>query len=428
MTEDNRTRLNYHNGLFLTEEEFKTEQKFHIAQQQFHNQYLHIPGIAKGLDVTVNNTDKSIVKISEGAAVDEEGNILVLKDDDKNREFRIDPEKYESGKYYLVIYKNEESVTTVEEQNNNNKQKKYIVHKTIVELVSDITYNSNSEIYKNKIKIPLAILNIEVTNGKIEKNNPDTSVRTEAGAKVGAGAINSEGGGIIKGTDSSKKTSLDIFSNTPSEDYTQGYFNASSFIFKPTNDKRTEVKDDETMKNLRNAPSGLIVKVTEERDIDGLGKDIKPHNAALVALSRRDVGGIYVYAQERKEDNLPNSLTPSHPALFVHGSIVTGGGAKCLRGEVWENASSIEYKEDVKALNLEDAIEVLAKLHPVTFKYKTELGNRNRVGFIAEDMPDMISSTDRKTVSPLDIIGILTKVVQQQQEEIDNLKEKLKKL
>ncbi len=37
------------------------------------------------------------------------------------------------------------------------------------------------------------------------------------------------------------------------------------------------------------------------------------------------------------------------------------------------------------------------------------------MGFIAEDVPDLIATKDRKGLSPMDIVAVLTKVVQEQQ-------------
>jgi hypothetical protein len=98
-------------------------------------------------------------------------------------------------------------------------------------------------------------------------------------------------------------------------------------------------------------------------------------------------------------------------------------GAYCT-GTQWKDASSIEYKEDVVPLTLDKALETLAELNPVTFRYKVE-EDKKHVGFIAEEVPDLVASKDRKGLSSMDIVGILTKVVQHQQKEIEQLKARL---
>jgi hypothetical protein len=48
------------------------------------------------------------------------------------------------------------------------------------------------------------------------------------------------------------------------------------------------------------------------------------------------------------------------------------------------------------------------------------------VGFIAEDVPDLVAEPGRKSVSAVDIVAVLTKVVQEQQDELAETKEALK--
>jgi hypothetical protein len=64
------------------------------------------------------------------------------------------------------------------------------------------------------------------------------------------------------------------------------------------------------------------------------------------------------------------------------------------------------------------------------------------VGFIAEDVPELVSTKDRKHMTPMDVVAVLTKVVQdqqkslreqqeilrEQQETISQLKEKIMEL
>lgn len=110
------------------------------------------------------------------------------------------------------------------------------------------------------------------------------------------------------------------------------------------------------------------------------------------------------------------TVNPQYP-LHVNGE------AYCT-GRKWVEGSSIEYKEDVVPLTLDKALETLAELNPVTFRYKVE-EDKKHVGFIAEEVPDLVASKDRKGLSSMDIVGILTKVVQHQQKEIEELKARL---
>jgi hypothetical protein len=44
------------------------------------------------------------------------------------------------------------------------------------------------------------------------------------------------------------------------------------------------------------------------------------------------------------------------------------------------------------------------------------------VGFIAEDVPDLVATPDRKGMSAMDVTAVLTKVVQEQQNLIQEYK------
>ncbi len=94
-----------------------------------------------------------------------------------------------------------------------------------------------------------------------------------------------------------------------------------------------------------------------------------------------------------------------------------GSGAYCTTGGVWTNASSIAFKQDVRPLGLAPAEQVLRELQPVSFRYKAA-PEEQHLGFIAEEAPELVASRDRRGMSPMDIVAVLTKVVQEQQRTI----------
>ena len=113
------------------------------------------------------------------------------------------------------------------------------------------------------------------------------------------------------------------------------------------------------------------------------------------------------------------TTSPSYPLQMGSGAYVSTGG-------VWTNASSREYKKDIKELSTQKAMDALTKLNPVEFAYKADSEERH-VGFIAEDAPEIVASKDRKGMSPMDVVAILTKVVQEQQKLIREQKEIVQK-
>lgn len=108
---------------------------------------------------------------------------------------------------------------------------------------------------------------------------------------------------------------------------------------------------------------------------------------------------------------------PSHPLEMSSGAHVTAGG-------VWTNRSSRQDKENVSALPPEVALDTLMQLEPVLFSYRSEVDERY-AGFIAEDVPDVVASSDRQGLSAMDFVAVLTRVVQQQQRKIEELEARL---
>ena len=114
------------------------------------------------------------------------------------------------------------------------------------------------------------------------------------------------------------------------------------------------------------------------------------------------------------------TVNPTFPLEMNSGAHVTVGG-------VWTDSSSRALKTQIKHLPGAEALGVLQALNPVTFAYKSDLAE-TYVGFIAEDVPNLVATNDRKGLAPMDIVAVLTKVVQQQQKRIDALEERLESL
>lgn len=115
-----------------------------------------------------------------------------------------------------------------------------------------------------------------------------------------------------------------------------------------------------------------------------------------------------------------NVINPTNPIQHSSGAVLTAGG-------VWTNACSRVLKENITDLGADEAKAAFEKLAPVKYDYKVDPSEKH-VGFIAEDVPDLVAMKDHKTLSPLDIVAVLTKVVQEQQKTIDDLTSRLKKV
>ncbi|MDF2521251.1 MAG: hypothetical protein K0R84_1879, partial [Clostridia bacterium] len=90
--------------------------------------------------------------------------------------------------------------------------------------------------------------------------------------------------------------------------------------------------------------------------------------------------------------------------------------------------SSQSYKENIEQLKDKTALDLLAKLKPVSFDFKAHNTKKHNIGFIAEEVPDVFATSDHKAVSLMDIIGVLTAVVKMQQKETTSMKKQMKAL
>ena len=108
---------------------------------------------------------------------------------------------------------------------------------------------------------------------------------------------------------------------------------------------------------------------------------------------------------------------PGQPLEMASGAYVSAGG-------VWTNASSRHLKENIEGLTAEQALAALAGLEPVRFNYRNDTGE-DHLGFIAEDVPALVATSDRASLSPMDIVAVLTKVIQAQQARIDELERRI---
>jgi hypothetical protein len=114
--------------------------------------------------------------------------------------------------------------------------------------------------------------------------------------------------------------------------------------------------------------------------------------------------------------------TPSHPI-----EVATANNARLETSGNWVNPSSRELKENIRNLTAEEALETLNGLNPVRFQYRVNKEDEY-VGFIAEDVPQLVAVKDRNGLITMDVVAVLTKVVKEQQKTISELKEKVSEL
>ena len=108
---------------------------------------------------------------------------------------------------------------------------------------------------------------------------------------------------------------------------------------------------------------------------------------------------------------------PDHPLEMASGAHVTQGG-------VWTNRSSRSAKQNIEAMTAEDALAALMALEPVLYEYRNG-DPETYAGFVAEDVPELVAMQDRTSLSAMDIVAVLTRVVQEQQNKINELERRL---
>lgn len=146
-------------------------------------------------------------------------------------------------------------------------------------------------------------------------------------------------------------------------------------------------------------------------------RDTNP--AALLEINGNSSTDDYLNLTSTSAANVGNVLTiknngfvgvkqiaPANPLEFGNGAYVSAAGN-------FINASSREYKENINALKAADALNAFSNLTPVQYNYKNEPDHRY-LGFIAEDVPDLVTTKNRDGLSSMDIAAVLTKVIQHQ--------------
>ncbi len=119
-------------------------------------------------------------------------------------------------------------------------------------------------------------------------------------------------------------------------------------------------------------------------------------------------------------------LNPTSNSKVLEVRLGSGGGAYS-DGTDWFPSSSREVKENINSLTYDKALQALNGLNPVTYNYKINK-KEERVGFIAEDVPELVAVNGKKHLNSMDIVAVLTKVVQQQQKTIAELKKEIAEL
>ncbi|MBN2121040.1 MAG: tail fiber domain-containing protein [Candidatus Omnitrophica bacterium] len=130
-------------------------------------------------------------------------------------------------------------------------------------------------------------------------------------------------------------------------------------------------------------------------------------------------------------NSLGIGIMPPNEKLQVMGNV---------RANAYYLNSSRECKVNIADLSSQEALVSFMALKPVKYNFKereiNELGveeiiieeSRLYMGFIAEDSPDFVTSSDKKSINLSNIVALLTKTVQEQQATIQEQEKRIQAL
>ena len=112
--------------------------------------------------------------------------------------------------------------------------------------------------------------------------------------------------------------------------------------------------------------------------------------------------------------------------------IQLAGGAYCDGTGDWIAGSDRSYKKDIN-YDFKYGLNEVEQLKPVHYVHKQDKDNKKQVGFIAQDilnvLPEVVSGTEGSYgVSYGQITAVLVKAIQEQQNQIKELKDEIEKI
>lgn len=130
----------------------------------------------------------------------------------------------------------------------------------------------------------------------------------------------------------------------------------------------------------------------------------------------------------------PEAVVPSGALLEVRGPVYISGSSNpnltvdasgdarlfvegsAIFSKNFEIASSRGFKEEIREVSGAEARQSLRDLEAVEYRYKGD--TEMQLGFIAEDVPALVATDSRRSLSPMDVVAILSTVVQEREAKI----------
>jgi cytoskeletal protein CcmA (bactofilin family) len=139
-------------------------------------------------------------------------------------------------------------------------------------------------------------------------------------------------------------------------------------------------------------------------------------NTTRAVITVGDNGNVSIGEGKAPETDVKLSVDGTIKATTIMGNVTATNVTQ---------SSSRTLKDNIEELSVKTAVDLLKKLRPVTFDYRQDCIKKHNIGFIAEDVPDIFTSDDCKSISVMDIVAVLTSVVKKQQSEMAAVKKQL---
>jgi Chaperone of endosialidase len=146
---------------------------------------------------------------------------------------------------------------------------------------------------------------------------------------------------------------------------------------------------------------------------------------ALTFAVASSFGPVNYYPLFHAPEEGKENLVINYKSRYYHGVKIEGNVE--ITGALTQ-ASSIALKENVAELSGQEAMATLQGLNAVKYNYKADNQKEQRIGFIAEEVPNLVANSERDRLSPMDLIAVLTKAMQEQQRMIADLTAKVSNL
>jgi hypothetical protein len=167
--------------------------------------------------------------------------------------------------------------------------------------------------------------------------------------------------------------------------------------------------------------------------LNGKTSITKTHADYTLTVQNVDSAGYGIFIRAGGTNPLIDGYDYNASAIFR----VSGTGVIFAQNTSVQSISDVRTKENI--VNSTDGLDIINSLRPVRFDFKDGFGSnkKNQLGFIAQEVeeifPDVVdewidynnNSTVYKTVGPAGLIPVLVKAIQEQQELIQSLTNRL---